>query len=79
MPPFCYLGPRFFTFLLKGLVHFYMQQTLAPILTRIYVDYEQIGEELLISVTTDSHAANMYLINLRIQMQHYLHYNMPLV
>ena len=56
-----------------------MQQTLALILTRIYVDYEQIGKELLISVTTDSHAANMYLINLRIQMQHYLHYKMPLV
>lgn len=52
----------FFTFLLKGVVHFYMQQTLAPILTRIYVDYEQIGKELLIDVTTDSHAANMYLI-----------------
>ena len=64
-----------------------MQQTLAPILTRIYVDYvdyEQIGKELLIGVTTDSHAANMYLIKknnnvFRIQMQHYLHYNMPLV
>ena len=52
----------FFTFFLKGLVHFYMQQTLASILTRIYVDYEQIGKELLIGVTTDSHAANMYLI-----------------